>query len=135
MKRILIAPPAATCLAVVLAGCSARAIPEAPPPAVTVAADRYRSAVDASRAALAPLLAKYPAVSAAVAIDGRPVWVETSGWADVDARRPATPSTRFRIYSNSKPITAALALRLAERKVVDLDAPIATHLTDLPPAL
>ena len=38
--------------------------------------------------------------------------------------RPLTPRTPFRIASQSKPITALLALRMMEAGLIDLDAPI-----------
>ena len=48
-----------------------------------------------------------PGLSAAVGIDGRLVFAEGFGWADVESRVPVTPQTKFRVGSVSKPLTAA----------------------------
>ena len=63
-----------------------------------------------------------PGVSAAVTIDGQLVWSGVSGWADVEARSPVTPESRFRLASVTKLYTATLALRLSEQRLLDLDA-------------
>jgi serine beta-lactamase-like protein LACTB, mitochondrial len=73
-----------------------------------------------------------PAVSVAVAIDGRIVWAEGFGWADVEGRVAATPLTRFRIGSVSKPLTAAAAGLLHERGLLDLDAPVQQYVPAFP---
>jgi serine beta-lactamase-like protein LACTB len=78
--------------------------------------------------------ARMPSLSAAVVQDGRLVWAEAFGWADVEAQRPATTAGRYRLASVSKVIAAAVAARLAERGVVDLDAPIGQYRPSLPPA-
>lgn len=70
-------------------------------------------------------LAEAPGVSVAVARNGEVVWTAAAGAAAVDPVRPATPDTRFRVYSVSKPWTAAAALRLAVAGRLDPDAPIA----------
>lgn len=73
-----------------------------------------------------------PSLSAAVVRDGQLVWAEAFGWADVEARTPATTAGRYRLASVSKVIAAAVAARLAERGVVDLDAPIGQYRPSLP---
>ena len=87
-----------------------------------------------ARAVLRGAAAQYPGITAAVIVDGRQVWTEAAGFADVAASRRAEPSTRFRTYSSTKWITAALALRMAEKGLVDLDAPARTYLPSLPEA-
>ena len=52
------------------------------------------------------------------------------GWADVEDRRPVTPHTQFKWGSASKWLASATALRLVERNMLSLDAPIATYLPD-----
>lgn len=116
-------------------GCSTRKIASPAAPAVGTADSRYAAAIESGRASLRPLLAARPGLSVAVAIDGQTVWSEGEGWADSGAGRPVNSETRFRIYSNSKPITATAALRLASQKRLDLDAPISRYLQDVPPAL
>lgn len=61
---------------------------------------------------------------AAVVRDGEVLWSGATGHADLEAGIPLTPETRMRIGSVSKPFTAAIALRLAEQGLLDLDAPI-----------
>lgn len=56
-----------------------------------------------------------PALSLALAKDGRLVLARAYGHADKDRREPLAPRHRFRIASVSKPITATGILRLHER--------------------
>lgn len=65
-----------------------------------------------------------PGVAVAVALpDGRTLTVN-AGVADRRARRPVTDDTLFAIGSVTKPFTAALLLRLAERGALRLDDPV-----------
>ena len=73
-----------------------------------------------------------PAFSAAVAVDGRPVWAGAVGWADIGRKQSATPGTRFRIGSTSKALTGIALARLVDGGRLDLDAPIETYLRPLP---
>lgn len=74
----------------------------------------------------------YPAVSIAVAVDGVIVWQEAHGWASLEAKAPVTLDTPFAIGSVSKTLTAAVAMKLAERGVLDLDADIRKYLPAYP---
>jgi CubicO group peptidase (beta-lactamase class C family) len=65
-----------------------------------------------------------PGLSAAVVRDDRLLWAGGFGLADVENRVPARADTVYRIASLSKPITATAVLQLAERGLVDLDAPV-----------
>ncbi|HEU4563016.1 MAG TPA: serine hydrolase domain-containing protein [Gemmatimonadaceae bacterium] len=89
--------------------------------------DRARSLVRDSVAALA--LSGY---SIAVAVDGRIVWSEGFGWADIENRIPLTPRTRLRVGSVSKPLTAAAVALLVERGRLDLDTPVQRYVPDFP---
>lgn len=73
-----------------------------------------------------------PAMSAAVCKDGQLVWAEAFGLADRELKVPVTPAGRFRLASVSKVIAAAVVARLAERGMVDLDAPIGAYRPSLP---
>ena len=66
---------------------------------------------------------KLPSVTVAVAKDGRIIWEEGFGWADLDRRIPATARTMYSLASISKPMTATALMRLAERGQVELDRP------------
>ncbi len=75
-----------------------------------------------------------PALSAAIGHKGQIVWRGAVGWADLGAKRAATPDTQFRIGSTSKAVTATALARLVDRGVLDLDVPIGTYLGPLPNA-
>ncbi len=62
-----------------------------------------------------------PAVSVAVINGGRVEWAKAYGFADVEARRPATAATLFQAASISKPVAAMGALRLVEQGQLSLD--------------
>ena len=67
---------------------------------------------------------RLPSVVVAVAKDGRIVWEEGFGWADVERQVPATPHTPYSLASVSKPFTATAIMKLvdAERLVLDRSA-------------
>lgn len=73
-----------------------------------------------------------PGFALAVAVDGRIVWSEAFGYADLEAKRPATPETQFRIGSVSKPLTAAAVAKLYETGRLDLDAPVQRYVPTFP---
>jgi serine beta-lactamase-like protein LACTB len=73
-----------------------------------------------------------PGLSATVAANGRIVWSEGFGWADLENRSPVTPLTRFRIGSVSKPFAALLLATLATQGQVCLDAEIQAYLPTFP---
>jgi CubicO group peptidase (beta-lactamase class C family) len=77
--------------------------------------------------ALREASAGVPGVAAAVVFQGR-VWLGAEGWADIDENTPMSTTTPFYIGSMSKTMTAVVALKLSERGVVDLRAPITTYL-------
>lgn len=51
-----------------------------------------------------------------------------SGYADIEAKKPVSRDDIFRLYSMSKPITAAAMMILVERGVVDLAEPVSKYL-------
>ncbi|MEO8139962.1 MAG: serine hydrolase domain-containing protein [Gemmatimonadota bacterium] len=95
-------------------------------PAEQVIADARRQILD-TMAAL-----RIPGAQVAVIRDGRLLWSEGFGLADVEQQVPVTPVTRFRIASISKAVTSiGLGLLLQEGKV-DLDAPIQRYVPYFP---
>ncbi len=66
-------------------------------------------------------------LSVAVTIDGEPVVDLWGGWADVDRTKPWDENTITNVWSTTKTMTNLSALVLADRGVVDLDAPVATY--------
>jgi serine beta-lactamase-like protein LACTB len=99
---------------------------------VAHAADKQR--IENARAVAQGLFAAnaIAALSIAVTRGDELVWAEAFGLADVELNVTANPRHRFRLGSVSKIVTATLAAELATRGVVDLDAPIARYLPDLP---
>lgn len=73
-----------------------------------------------------------PALSLALADGGGVIWSRAFGKADLEFDIAATPEHLFRLGSVSKAVTATVAARLATRGLIDLDAPIAYWLPDLP---
>ena len=64
-----------------------------------------------------------PGVAIALIRDGDVVWTEGFGVANVLTRQPITPETLFEVASNSKVVTAYIALRLVDQGVLSLDEP------------
>jgi serine beta-lactamase-like protein LACTB len=95
---------------------------------------RYDVAIAEGRLALERLMVDegIPGLSVAVLVDGHVVWSEGFGYADLEQRVPATPLTRFRIGSVSKPVTAAAVGLLVEEGKLDLDAPVQRYVPDYP---
>jgi CubicO group peptidase (beta-lactamase class C family) len=89
---------------------------------------------DAARAAVREMLATtpVPAFSIAVVRGDEILWAEAFGKSDLELDVVSTPAHRFRLGSVSKVFVATLAADLATRGVVDLDAPIARYMPDLP---
>jgi CubicO group peptidase (beta-lactamase class C family) len=73
-----------------------------------------------------------PAISAAVAVDGKIVWAGAVGWENIEQQIPATDSTQFRIGSTSKVVTATLLAKLFQEGKIDLDKPISKYASNLP---
>jgi D-alanyl-D-alanine carboxypeptidase len=84
--------------------------------------DRLEAASESGSFAGAVMLAK----------NGEPVFTYASGEADRENGVAITPQTKFRIGSMNKMFTAVAILQLVEQGRIELNAPIATYLTDYP---
>jgi CubicO group peptidase (beta-lactamase class C family) len=73
-----------------------------------------------------------PGFSITVAVDGKIVFSEGFGYADLEQRVAVWPTTKFRIGSVSKPLTAAALVKLVEQSKLDLDAPIKKYVPTFP---
>jgi CubicO group peptidase (beta-lactamase class C family) len=73
-----------------------------------------------------------PGAQIAVSRGGRIVWSRSFGCANVELDAPVEPTTRFRIGSVSKPLTAAAIGALVQDGKLDLDAPVQTYVPDFP---
>lgn len=71
-------------------------------------------------------------IAAAVMINGQLVWSDAVGHVDRRTGAVLTDSALMRTGSVSKPITAALAAKLHEQGVLDIDAPIQRYLPEFP---
>jgi CubicO group peptidase (beta-lactamase class C family) len=63
----------------------------------------------------------------AVTLDGAPVVELWGGWLDAARTRPWTRDAIVNVWSVGKAVTAIATLRVAERGLADLDAPVATY--------
>lgn len=88
--------------------------------------DRLIAALEAVRAA-----AGAPGISAALLVDGRPVFVGAAGFEDLVETKPLDPGALFYIYSATKTLIAALVLLLVERGQVELDESFQTYLPEI----
>src|SRR5690349_14026020 len=73
-----------------------------------------------------------PAVSVAVLRGSDTIVMKGYGEASVEAHRPATASTVYRIGSITKQFTSAEIMRLVERGKLSLDDPMSKYLPDVP---
>jgi CubicO group peptidase (beta-lactamase class C family)/D-alanyl-D-alanine dipeptidase len=106
-----------------------------PDPPTVPAADGYGAVV----AALEPFIQRQltdkdiPALSIALVDDQRIVWARGFGVANPKDSVPATAATIYRVGSVSKLFTDIGVMRLVERGLLDLDAPITRYLPDFAP--
>ena len=112
-----------------------RSLPNEPAPASFDLTDNEYA--DAGVAALELIAAHrerhgFPAITAAVSVEGELVWAGAAGWADLDGLTPATTATVFRIGSTSKAVTATALARMIDAGRMDLDAPISDWREDWP---
>lgn len=96
-------------------------------PLYLAAVGRGRAIVDSLKRALS-----FPGLGVAVAVDGRVVWAEGFGFADIDREIPVDRHSVFPIYSVSKGFTALGLARLIERGEIDPDAPIQRYVPEFP---
>ena len=93
-----------------------------------------RQAIDSGRAILLAGMRQsgIPGSSVTVLRNGRQVWSEGLGLADVENKLPVTTLTKFRIGSVSKPIAAVAMAALVQDGKLDLDAPIQKYVPSFP---
>lgn len=71
---------------------------------------------------------KIPGCSIALVKDGRIVWTEAYGYADVASGRVLTVDTPMSVQSITKSVTAWGVMRLVEKGLIDLEAPLSQYL-------
>ena len=93
----------------------------------------YSQAEQHARAVGKELLTRgIPGLSVAVAVDGQIVYSEGFGFADLEERVPVWATTKFRIGSVSKPLTAVALVQLVDAGKIDLDAPVQKYVPTFP---
>jgi CubicO group peptidase (beta-lactamase class C family) len=99
-------------------------------PAESIVADLERFIPDYMREE------EIPGVTIALIREGEVVWTGGFGVANTLTRRPVSPDTLFEVASNSKVLTAYLALRLVDQGQLGLDEPLNAYLPEpwLPPS-
>eukprot|EP00057_Strongylocentrotus_purpuratus_P019632 XP_011674106.1 PREDICTED: uncharacterized protein LOC764196 [Strongylocentrotus purpuratus] len=73
-----------------------------------------------------------PGIVAAVTVDGKLVWSEGIGYADVENRTACRPNSAFRIASISKSLAMTAVARLMEEGKLDLDKPVQEYVPSFP---
>ena len=71
-----------------------------------------------------------PGCDCAVAVDGRVVYRHSAGFSDPNGRRPVSARDTYWIYSATKLFTVTAAMRLIERGLLALDAPVSRYLPE-----
>lgn len=71
---------------------------------------------------------RLPSVAVAVAKNGKIIWQQAFGWANVETRQRATPGTMYSLASTTKPFTATAVMQLVEQGKIRLDAPANEYL-------
>jgi CubicO group peptidase (beta-lactamase class C family) len=126
LTRKLLLPLGALLAVGALALSSAQSPAFAPAKSLPEAVERAREYVRHN------LASRVPGLAVAVGVDGKLVWSESFGYADVAAKKPVTRETLFRIGSVSKPVTAAGLMQLVEQGKLNLDADIHKYVPDFP---
>lgn len=95
---------------------------------------KYASVVQQGRALIDSVMMErnIPGLSVAVSVDGEIVWSEGFGYSNIEQQTPVTTTTKFRIGSISKSLTAAALAQLYESGKLDLDAPVQQYVSSFP---
>ncbi len=70
--------------------------------------------------------AHVPGLAVAIVRDGKLVFTDAWGYADLDAKEPVTPDHVFLLGTGSQLVTGLAVMRLAEEGTIDLDAAVDT---------
>lgn len=92
-------------------------------PRVKEAIAAYEKWLDGERA-----FKRIPGASSALVVDQEVVWQGGSGFSNIEARTPATPSTVYSVCSISKLFTSLATLQLRDAGKLRLDDPVVKHL-------
>jgi serine beta-lactamase-like protein LACTB, mitochondrial len=73
-----------------------------------------------------------PGASFSIGLNGKLIWSEGFGFADLENHVPATPETTYRTASIGKPMTATAVMELWEKHKLDIDSPIQKYCSRFP---
>lgn len=73
-----------------------------------------------------------PGIQVALAIGDSLVWTEGFGYCDLQSQAPVDRTTKFRIASVSKSVTAVALGKMIEQKEIDIEEDINAYLTEFP---
>lgn len=119
----------ATTLTIVMVSAGAPTVSVAQP-AATATPPAWAARLDSTaRAALTA--SRTPGATVAVVQDGRIVYVQGYGIANVESQQPMTPNMLLRVGSVTKMFTGLMLAELAEKKQIDMQAPVSTYVTAL----
>ncbi|XP_070277541.1 serine beta-lactamase-like protein LACTB, mitochondrial isoform X2 [Myotis yumanensis] len=95
---------------------------------------RYARAIDSSRDLLHRIKDEVgaPGIVVGVSVDGKEIWSEGLGYADIENRVPCKPETVMRIASISKSLTMVAIAKLWETGKLDLDIPVQHYVPEFP---
>lgn len=110
-------------------GLGAQVVPAGP---ASVVSPADSGAVARARQLIRARMDSFPGLAVAVAVDGRIVWSEGFGWADLEEQVPVRRTTEFRIGSISKSLTSAAVGLLVQEGKLDLDAPVQRYVPSFP---
>ncbi|XP_001374581.1 serine beta-lactamase-like protein LACTB, mitochondrial [Monodelphis domestica] len=107
---------------------------QTPAPPHPTTSGRYARAIESSRDLLHRIKDEVgaPGIVVGVSVDGKEVWSEGLGYADVENRVPCKPETVMRIASISKSLTMVAIAKLWEEGRLDLDIPVQKYVPEFP---
>lgn len=96
--------------------------------------DPYIKAIQEGRRLVDSLMTaqNIPGLEIAVSVQGKTVWAEGFGYADVENKLAVWPFTKMRIGSVSKLLTSAALGKLIEKGKIDIDAPVRKYVPYFP---
>ncbi|XP_049761787.1 serine beta-lactamase-like protein LACTB, mitochondrial isoform X2 [Elephas maximus indicus] len=105
--------------------------PQTPAPPLS---KRFARAIKSSRDLLHRIKDEVgaPGIVVGVSVDGKEIWSEGLGYADVENRVPCKPETVMRIASISKSLTMVALAKLWEAGKLDLDIPVQHYVPEFP---
>ncbi|XP_076984252.1 serine beta-lactamase-like protein LACTB, mitochondrial isoform X2 [Tamandua tetradactyla] len=105
-----------------------------PQTAAQLPSKRFARAIESSRDLLHRIKDEVgaPGIVVGVSVDGKEVWSEGLGYADVENRVPCKPETVMRIASISKSLTMVALAKLWEAGKLDLDIPVQHYVPEFP---